>query len=228
MSYLATMARILIPSGGPSAWQQFLAKPDRQWVTGYSARTIAHSWEAQPGWPPEVAAIIEQVVGPTKLLLAIPEHKTPLPGGQRESQSDVFALGRHAGGLIACTIEGKVNEPFGPTVGEWMKDASAGKRVRLAYLCRSLGLAECPDDVHYQLLHRTVSALIEAENFATRDAAMIVHSFSPERRWLPAFEHFLALLGVSAEPGQPAVLTVPSGQRLILGWACGDPVHLAA
>lgn len=228
LGYRPGMSRILVPSGGPSAWQQFLAKPDRQWVTGYSARTIAHSWEAQTGWPPEVVDIIERAVGPTELLLAIPEHKTPLPGGQRESQSDVFALGRHSQGLIACTIEGKVNEAFGPTVADHMKDASPGKRTRLDFLCRSLGVDECPGDVHYQLLHRTVSALIEADRFATRNAAMIVHSFSSDRRWFEAFERFVCLMGGRAVTGAPITLETPAGHRLILGWACGDPRHLDA
>ena len=222
------MSKILVPSAGPAAWQQFLAKPDRQWVTGFSARTIAYAWEAQAGWPPEVAEIVAAAVGPTELLLAIPEHKTPLPGGQRESQSDVFALGRHAAGLIACTIEGKVDEPFGPTVADQMKGASVGKRERLDFLCRSLGLDGCPDDIHYQLLHRTVSALIEADRFAAADAAMIVHSFSPDRRWFDAFERFVALLGGTATAGKATVVTVPDGKRLVLGWACGDPQYLKA
>lgn len=220
------MTRILVPSHGPSDWQQLLAQPERQWVTGYSARTIAHSWEAQPDWPPEIASIICKVLGPTSLLLAIPEHKTPLPGGQRESQSDVFALGRHNGGLVACTIEGKVNEAFGPTVAEQLKDASSGKRERLNFLCEALGLDGCPGHIHYQLLHRTVSALIEADRFAARDAAMIVHSFSPERRWLDAFNQFGNLFGLDFTAGEPATITLPSRKRLILGWACGDPRHL--
>lgn len=33
--------RILIPSKGPDDLQQFLAKSDLQWATGYSARTLA-------------------------------------------------------------------------------------------------------------------------------------------------------------------------------------------
>lgn len=222
------MTKVLIPSSGPNSWQQFLAQPSKQWVTGYSAKTIAHSWEAQPGWPPEIASMVEGVLGSTQMLLAIPEHKTPLPGGNRESQSDVFVLGRHTGGLVACTIEGKVNEAFGPTVAEQMKNASPGKHERLDYLCRSLGLVSCPDDIHYQLLHRTVSALIEADRFATNDAAMIVHSFSHENRWFDAFEKFANLLGATVGLNEPAVLTMKSGTRLILGWACGDPRHLQA
>lgn len=217
------MSRILIPSGGPEGWRAFLAKPDLHWATGFSARTLAHAWEAADGLPPEVAAIISPVVGPVSPLVIIPEHKTPLPGGRRDSQSDVFMLARHANGTIACTIEGKVDEPFGPTVGQQMAEASTGQTERMNYLCERLGMTDCPNHIHYQLLHRTVSALIEADRFCTADAAMIVHSFSPTRKWFDAFAAFVELLGGGvARVGEPAVLD-RNGTRLILGWATGDP-----
>ena len=85
------MTRIYIPSPGPEAWKQFLAEPGKQWKTGYSARTLAQAWEAAEGLPPEIT---ELFVGAAEfqgekpgLLLAIPEHKVPLPGGQREPSS---------------------------------------------------------------------------------------------------------------------------------------------
>lgn len=156
-------------------------------------------------------------------MITLPEHKTALLGGSRESQSDVFTLLRHSGGLVACTIEGKVNEPFGPTVAQQMAGASSGKVTRLRYLCELLGIGDCPTDVHYQLLHRTASALIEAERFCASDAAMIVHSFSAERRWFEAFQRFCFVLGCGlVASGEPVTLTVPGGKRLVLGWACGD------
>jgi hypothetical protein len=216
------MSKILVRSNGPDSWRQFLAQPEKQWVTGYSARTLAHAWESAGGVPDEVADILGPAFGLFELLLTIPEHKTELPGGRRESQSDVFALIRHETGLATCTIEGKVDEPFGPLVGEWMKDASPGKKQRIAYICDLLGLSEFPAAVHYQLLHRTASALIEAERFHAGDAAMIVHSFSPERRWFEAYERFCEVMTCRAEVGVPAVVTVPSGRRLALGWACGE------
>jgi len=80
------MTKILIPSSGPEDWKQFLAKPDLHWAMGYSARTLAHAWEAQCGLPSEIAALTEVAFGPGELLFAVPEHKTPLPGGRRESQ----------------------------------------------------------------------------------------------------------------------------------------------
>lgn len=214
--------RILIPSKGPDDWQQFLAKPDLQWATGYSARTLAYAWEAANGLPPEIADLTSAAFGPGELLFAIPEYKTALPGGRRESQSDVFALVRHQAGLATYAIEGKVDEPFGPTVGEWLVDASAGKRERLDFILDLLGIQQCPDIIRYQLLHRTASALVEADRFGANLAGMIVHSFSPENRWRDEFDQFVSLMGWSENESQPIRLEVPSGKTLMLGWASGN------
>lgn len=217
--------RIYLPSSGPAAWQQFLAEPEKQWRTGYSAKTLAHSWEASPGLPLEVATLFPKG---SELLLAIPEHKVPLVGGARDSQNDVFALIRSGENTCAAMIEGKVNEPFGPSVGDWMKDASPGKLTRMRHLCDILGLDGVPDGtIRYQLLHRTGSALIEASRFKTDEAAMIVHSFSPEKMWFEDFSAFAALFGAKVVPDLAVELTLNNGRRLRLGWASGDPTFLA-
>lgn len=216
------MTKILIPSHGPDDWKQFLAQPDLHWATGYSARTLAHAWEDATGLPSEIRDAMSAVYGPGELLFAIPEHKTALPGGRRESQSDVFALVRHEAGLATYTIEGKVHEPFGPTVDEWMVDASKGKRERLNFILRLLGVEECPGDIRYQLLHRTASALVEADRFDAKLAGMIVHSFSPEYRWRDEFDQFVALLGASQSDDGAIRIRVPSGKSLMLGWASGE------
>lgn len=215
------MSTILVPSTGPDDWQRFLAKPDLQWSMGFSARTLAHSWESAKGLPPEVEVLMAGAFGPATLLLAIPEHKTALPGRGRESQSDVFALVRHEAGVATYTIEGKVDEPFGPTVEEWLVEASPGKQERLTSLLDLLGIDQCPGDIRYQLLHRTASALIEAERFGASMAGMIVHSFSPEDRWRDDFERFARLMGAMLDADAPISLKVPSGTRLMLGWARG-------
>ena len=217
------MSRILVPSSGPDDWKQFLAQPDLHWAKGYSARTLAHSWEAARTIPPEVEALMAEAFGPADLLFAVPEHKTALPGGSRESQSDVFALARHPEGLATYAIEGKVDEPFGPTVEEWAASSSQGKTERLAAICAILGITELSPDVRYQLLHRTASALIEAERFDARLAGMIVHSFSPQHRWFDEFRRFAELLGkdTAIQPDQTVTVKVPSGRRLMLGWAAG-------
>lgn len=215
------MSRIMIPSSGPDSWRQFLAKPNLHWVTGKSARTMAHSWEGSAGLPKEIAALLEPVLGPVRPLIVIPEHKTPLPGGSTESQSDALLLARAESGLLTATIEGKVDESFDRTVDRWLGEPRPGKQARLDYLCDRLGLSSCPGDVHYQLVHRTVAALIEADNFDAAHAAMIVHSFSPEHRWFDEFARFVALLGGEATVGRASVVEVP-GRKLILGWAPGD------
>lgn len=223
------MSKILIPTSGPASWKDLLKKPELHWKMGRSARTLAHCWEASAGIPGEVAAIMASALGTPELLLAVPEHKTPLPGGNADSQSDILALVRHPDGLAIYTIEGKVDEPLGDTVGEWTSNASAGRIERLSYLCAMLGLSECPTQIRYQLLHRTVSALIEAERFSATSAGMIVHSFSPHRRWFDDFAAFVRLLGGGdIQPGEAKVIHVPSGRPLVLGWACGDERFLAS
>ncbi|MER8395713.1 hypothetical protein NKH10_28300 [Mesorhizobium sp. M1340] len=219
------MSRVYVPSSGPDSWQAFLADPAKHWRIGYSARTLAHSWEQASGLPSEVAAMFDK---PAELLVALPEHKVPLAGGGRDSQSDVFALIRFGEETCAAAIEGKVNEPFGPTVGEWFAEPSDGKRLRMLQICDLLGLDTVPpSDVRYQLLHRTASALLEAKRFKTDEAAMIVQSFSISRMWFADFERFVSLFGILARPDQSIVTVLKSAQRLRLGWATGNPEHLS-
>jgi hypothetical protein len=216
---------IYVPSNGPDAWRSLLADPARHWRAGYSAQTLARCWEAANGLPPEIQAMFG---ASARLLIAIPEHKVALPGGGRDSQNDLFALIRLEDALCACTIEGKVEEPFDKTIAEWLEGASDGKRRRLDFLCLLLGLAQpLPGSLRYQLLHRTASAILEARRFKAWQAAMIVHSFSPTMRWFDDFADFASLFGLSARPGEAAGLRLPDGSLLKLGWACGDPRFLA-
>lgn len=192
---------------------------------GYSARTLAHCWEQSDGLPAEIAALFPQ--GP-ELLLAVPEYKVPLPGGARESQNDLFALVRHNHTTCAMMVEGKVNEPFGPTIGDWFRAPSPGKMTRMQHLCEVLGFDKTPaEHVRYQLLHRAASALIEAERFRTDEAAMIVHSFSPTSMWFQDFAAFAALFDIEAKKGEPAEATLSNGKKLRIGWAQGDPSYLS-
>ncbi len=221
------MTKIFLPSSGPSDWQKLLAEPDKQWKTGYSARSVAYCWEAADELPSEIANLFSASAEfdhqQPELLLAIPEYKVPLPGGSRESQNDVFALIKCADRTVSMTVEGKVNEPFGPTLADWMATPSEGKRTRLEYLQNLLGLPkQLPNDLYYQLLHRTASAVIEARRFKTDAAAMIVHSFSQERMWFDAYAQFVDLLGVTETSGELVSVRLPDGPPLYLGWATGD------
>jgi hypothetical protein len=220
------LSKFYIPTSGPQSWQALLADPLKHWRIGYSARTLAHCWEAADGLPPEIAALFGL---DTELLIAMPEHKVSLRDAGRESQTDVFALIKSNHRTIAVAVEGKVNESFGPIIRDWYMDLSPRKQQRLAFLCDLIGV-KCPppDNLHYQLFHRTASAILEAERFKTDDAAMIVHSFSLENKWFDAYAAFLSLFGLAAQPGQLVSKRLPDGRTLHFGWAKGDPQFLSA
>jgi hypothetical protein len=229
------MPSIYVPTSSPDEWKSLLAEPDKQWRTGYSARTIAYCWLASDGIPAELrslfAASEREAFRRIQPLIVIPEHQVTLPPtAGHPSQNDVFVLARaDDGGLISLTVEGKVSESFDRTVGDWMKPASAGKRERLSYLLEKLGLtSEVPEQVRYQLLHRTVSAIIEAERFGARYAAMVVHSFSPSDEWFDDYAAFLGLFGVNPQVGKLAKLRELGPITLFAGWARGDPKFLTA
>jgi hypothetical protein len=121
-----------------------------------------------------------------------------------------------------------VSESFDKTVGEWNKLASAGKQERLAFLAKKLGLDEVPDQIRHQLLHRTVSALLEAERFCAHYAVMAVQSFSPSDEWFDDYARFLAMFGVQSQVGQLVELRQLGSVTLLAGWARGDPRFLTA
>lgn len=212
------MSRIYIPTDSPDDWQCFLASPETQWRDSFSAKSLAESWEAgsrtdamprqtQDGFPPDIRKAFNDsgiaAFGEAEMLLGIPEYKVALPGGAAASQNDLFVLARGREGLIVIMVEGKVSESFGPPVSEWMKDASDGKKERLAFLCNTLNLqSDQVQALRYQLLHRAVSALITAERFNAKHAMMLVHSFSKENLWFEDFTVFAALFGVKPEIGK--------------------------
>ena len=170
------MGRCFIPSNGPAAWRAFLAQPEKQWRTGYSAKTLAHCWEAGDQLPKEVASLIKThprfEAEKPELLLAIPEWKVPLRGGRRHSQNDVLALIGVGDELVVATVEGKVSESFGETIESWFANPSDGKRERLGYLCELLGMSFPPDShLRYQLFHRAASAVIECKRFRAPNAS---------------------------------------------------------
>jgi hypothetical protein len=190
--------------------------------------TLARSWEAaQPGAPPEVAAVLAtsdaaELQG-LKLLLAMPEYQVALPGGTTASQTDVLAVMRGPGGLVAVAVEGKVDETFGPTIGEKRAERSAGVDERLAYLVGYLGLSpSVPETIRYQLAHRTVSAVIVAEQFHARAAVMLVHSFSPTDKWFDDFEAFAGLFDARVVIGGLATIGRVNDTPLHIGWCKGD------
>ena len=221
------MPRIYIPSSGPDDWRALLADPDKQWRAGYSAYELAHCWEAAGGFPTEVLALFSDSGVPTlqhlHLLAAFPEYRVALPGRGRASQNDLFVLARTSDGqLVAIMIEGKVAEAFGPTLAAWQPDSTPEKCKRLHDLQALLGVDNLPPTIRYQLLHRTASAVIAAQQFCATTAIMLVHSFSADQAWFDDYRAFLALFGVEAIPGRLHCLRPLGSLTLYAAWVQGS------
>jgi hypothetical protein len=85
----------------------FVIKPVKHLCQGYSARTLAYSWQDANDFPSEVVAVLMPQFPSVELLLALPEHQVPLPGGSRPSQNDIWVLARSETNLIAIAVAGK-------------------------------------------------------------------------------------------------------------------------
>ena len=221
------MKRIFVPTRSGSDWQPLLAKPTKHWKKRKSAMTAAACWEATPStFPSELSKVLnasgDADLVDLKLLAAMPEWTTLLVGGDTASQTDVLALARNDRGLCVVAVEAKVDEDFGPTLGDKRKNPSPGQTERLGHLQRLLGVGELPDDIRYQLVHRTASAILVAQEFHARTAVMLVHSFGSRDNLRADFDAFgKAMNGAKIVDN---VLIVPSMDRprLFLIWCDGD------
>ena len=190
--------------------------------------TTAACWEAAGNeLPAEITKTLEASgrndLIDLKLLAAIPEWEVDLQGGNRPSHTDVLALARNEEGLVVLGVEAKVDEPFGPTLGEKRAGESAGQGERIDCLHAALCLdAPLKDTIRYQLLHRTVSVLQTAEDFHARSAIMLVHSFSPTRRWRGDFLSFCEAMAATSLAADMYVISRFESPRLYLGWCTGD------
>jgi hypothetical protein len=226
-----------IPSTGPGDWRCLLEKPNLHWKTGRSAKALAYCWEESKNFPSSVEKVFRKskfsIFQDTKILLAFPEYKVPLPGGTTSSTNDIFILARGNNQLIAITVEGKVSEPFDKPVSEWKADTGRGKPRRLQYLCEVLQLdVKQVDQIYYQLLHRTASAIIEANEFKANNALMLVHSFGHGDKQESNFVEycrFLKLFGITQAKVDSIVHSRRiDGINLYFGWVEGEPKYLLA
>jgi hypothetical protein len=220
------MSRFFVSPDSAEGWKEGLASPSH-WRQGYSAHSLAYAWHPVDGFPPRVAtAFATSELGALEFVAGIPEYKVALPGGSTASQTDLFVLARTADGAkVAIAVEGKAEEAFGDsTVAEWRRDASDGKKSRLKHLLAVLELpdAEAIAPLRYQLFHRTASALMEAERLHSPHAVMLVHSFSPTRRWREDFDAFAVVLGAHVEPNGVTAAGERFGRMLYLGWVTDD------
>ena len=189
------------PSTGIEDWKK-LYREGRS-PQGKSAFEVASSWErSKPHLPQEISDLFSSQ---PELLIATPEHETPLKGSGKRSQSDVLAFVKINGKTCAMTVEGKVKESFDETVKCWFNNGETNERrienrkKRLKQISEILGIQYSPDsEIYYQLLHRTAAAVIEASpaRFNADCAIMIVQSFSPENKRFKDFQNFLKLFSI--------------------------------
>ncbi|NQW50655.1 MAG: hypothetical protein HQ465_05380 [Rhodospirillales bacterium] len=228
-----------------------LGKQCLHWKKGRSAHELSTSWMNAKGIPLSVRAALDQASEwqGAELLEGIFERETELPGRGKASQTDLLALVRLKAGNAILGVEGKVDEPFGELVGDWLKgkpdekigeppEATAtrkrstqNRKERFNALCAVLELD--PADVgslYYQLFHRTCASIYEAKRFGCKQAVVLVHSFAamPTPPLKPAcFGDFSAFatkmkMPVTA-PGTISPSRLCNGIELRLAWVSDTP-----
>lgn len=223
---------LYIKTKGAESWKEFLAEPDKQWKTGYSAKSLAYCWESENGFPNSIRNVLSKSKLDLIMLLGIPEYKVFLDTKKAPSQNDLFVLAKDDFGLVTIMIEGKVSESFDKKVKDWFNDTES-RRKRLEFLLTKLELNKTINEIEnfrYQLFHRTVSAILEAEKFTAKKAIMLIHSFSKTNEWFEDFSNFVTLLNPKAE--KPEINKIyncgelSSGIQIYIGWIKGDEKYL--
>jgi hypothetical protein len=226
------MRRLFVPTSGPSDWRRLLAKPATQWREKKSAYETAVAWEAargtKRGLPPAIAAVLDsnEQFREASLLLAIPEHQGALEGGGHKSQTDLWALISAPIGVVSVAVEAKAKEPFDKKVSDWLASAKprSGKPDRLAQLRVILGIKE--DDAlscRYQLLHRSVIAILEAKRFQLPTALLLIHAFGDNGASFRDYQLWARLLGVEATADSVQPARECDGVALWIGWVGQSP-----
>ncbi len=191
-----------------------LAGEDK-WVPGRSAYELAHAWQPAGGLPTKIRDALEQERHQHLTGLAVDpclvEKPVFLDTNRAPSMTDVMAYGENAAGQrVILAVEGKADEVFALRVCSWVRGdrpevelslpPRASRKRRLTFLARHLGLDIGTESrLRYQLLHRTVSAVLEAQLHGAAAAIVLVHAFGPEspENWND-FSDFIHELGGAA------------------------------
>ncbi|MFI5304038.1 MAG: DUF6946 family protein [Nitrospiria bacterium] len=174
---------------------------EKKWKKGYSAYELAYAWQTAVGIPRNISKIFDdsghkELCG-LRLQYCFAEKPVFLDSKKAPSVTDLMAYGRNkSGDLILIAVEGKVQEPFGPRVSKWLNSPS--KTSRLKFLGFELRKDIRTDStLCYQLLHRTVSVVLESQLHGAKTAIVLVHAFGPIiDKNLKDYSDFLTWLGV--------------------------------
>ena len=196
------------------------------WKKGHSAYELAHSWINADGIPASVRSVLDTCsdYADATLVEGLFERDVDLRTRGRRSQTDLLAFVKSVHGNAVIAVEGKVDEPFGDLVSTW-NDHSPGKERRLEELCTSLGLrADDIGSIRYQLLHRTASAIYEAQRYLAARAVMLVHSFSLTDASFCDFQAFARSMGLPVQAvNQVSEQRECEGIQLRLAWVKDQP-----
>ena len=176
-----------------------LADP-KHWRVGYSACELANSWVSAGDFPPAVRQVMQAnlLFADARLIEAFFERKVDLGTPGHPSQNDILVYAEARGGHVAIAVEGKVKESFDRYVRD--KEMTPGLHARLEDLCKRLEVDPAAvQQIRYQLLHRSVSALLEAERYGAEHALMLVHSFCPHDTSFEDYRAFAGVLGFAPE-----------------------------
>ena len=193
-----------------------LGKGEAHWRVGYSAHALATTWFAAGDLPPAVRAAFEQHprFRRSQLVDAFFERQTDLRDGfGGPSQTDLLIVLQTEGGLAIIGVEGKVEESFGPLIGD-QTHFTPNQRTRLEKLADLFGLAGRDlSHLRYQLFHRAAAAVCEADRYAAPTAVLLVHWFSKARTGFLDFTRFWCELTGETDVCEGALL----GPARVLG-----------
>lgn len=168
-------------------------KEDYQWKSGRSAMELARAWftSTEPVMPVPLRRILDgnRTTKGLRIATGRPEKVTPLPERGEGRNHDLVLYGRVRRRSAVVCIEAKVDEEFGPLVGQYHKQKSRSRSrvpARIEKLSEIIfGEGASPlvrpwRDLRYQLLTGAAGSVLEAEQAGADFAVFVVHEFITE------------------------------------------------
>ena len=214
-----------IPVISPEMIIPYLAAQEYHWREGYSAYELSYCWIEADSIPLSVQAVLSrsQFLIDANLVEGFFEYQVNLNTPGHASQTDLMAIIEAQGRVALLAVEGKVNEGFGSSVRKW--NSTPGRDRRISLLCDVLGLFY--DDLarlKYQLVHRTASAVLEAQRRGIPRATVVIHTFDPSNSHFYDFQCFCDLLTLPVQAaGQISEFKTVGGVELALAWVSDVP-----
>jgi hypothetical protein len=191
-------------------WIEVVGK--KNWVPRHSAYELAHKWHGCRGLPASLSGVLRNSgvasLAGVKAEVCYVEKPVLLDTGRAPSMTDIMVYARNAKKEpVILGVEGKALEPFGARLFSWARGDKELKRPqgaprrsrvrRLEFLAKHLGISSDPDSaIRYQLLHRTVSVVLESELYGTPAGLVAVQSFCEEGENWDDFCAFLSTLNL--------------------------------